>query len=144
MSGPEGSSARPAGAPGPPREPSATVLVLSHPIARADIPVLCRRLREVLEDSEADLTVCDARALVDPDAVTVDAVARLQLTARRLGRQVQLRHACDELHELLALMGLRDVLLVCGELLPLEPGGQAEEREKARGAGHGQDPGGLR
>jgi hypothetical protein len=41
-------------------------------------------------------------------------LARLQLTGRRLGRQVRLRHACGELQDLLALMGLRDVLLLCG------------------------------
>jgi hypothetical protein len=42
--------------------------------------------------------------------VTVDALARLQLAARQHGCQVRLRHASSELFELVAFMGLRDVL----------------------------------
>ena len=53
--------------------------------------------------------VCDVRALA-PDAVAVDALARLQLAARRLGLELRLRHASSELQELLAFVGLRDVL----------------------------------
>jgi hypothetical protein len=44
------------------------------------------------------------------DAVTVDALARLQLGAQRHGCQVRLCSASPELLELLAFMGLRDVL----------------------------------
>ena len=47
---------------------------------------------------------------IDPDAVTVDALARLQLAARRHGCTVRLRHASQDLVELLTFMGLRDVL----------------------------------
>jgi ABC-type transporter Mla MlaB component len=47
------------------------------------------------------------------DAVTVDALARLQLAARRHQYQVRLRGASNELRELVALMGLRDVLPCC-------------------------------
>jgi ABC-type transporter Mla MlaB component len=47
---------------------------------------------------------------VASDAVTVDALARLQLAARRHGCQVRLRGASMELRELVAFMGLRDVL----------------------------------
>jgi ABC-type transporter Mla MlaB component len=42
--------------------------------------------------------------------VTVDALARLQLAARRAGCQVRLRRASAELRSLVALMGLADVL----------------------------------
>lgn len=69
--------------------------------------------------------VFDVGALA-PDAVAVDALARLQLTARRLGLEIRLRHASSELQELLAFVGLRDVLRV-------EAGGQAEEREQRVG-----------
>ena len=44
------------------------------------------------------------------DAATVDALARLQLAVRRDGCQVRLWRATPELRELLAFMGLRDVL----------------------------------
>jgi hypothetical protein len=47
---------------------------------------------------------------VEPDAVTVDALARLQLAAQRHGCQVRLRHASDELLQLVAFMGLAEVL----------------------------------
>ncbi len=136
----EGSPATPLSAPLPLPEPRATVLVLSGRIARGDIPALCERARALLEGSEAGLAVCDVGTLVDPDAVTVDALARLQLTARRLGRLVRLRDACVELQELIALMGLGEVL-PCDARSGLEPRGQAEEREQACGVQEEADSG---
>jgi len=47
---------------------------------------------------------------VRADAGTVDALARLQLTASRHGCQFRLRGASSELRELVVFMGLRDVL----------------------------------
>lgn len=69
--------------------------------------------------------------VTEPDVGTVDALARLQLAARRLGRSIRLRQASDELQELLSLAGLSDVLPCRAELL-VEAEGQAEEREEAR------------
>ena len=68
---------------------------------------------------------CDVRALA-PDALTIDALARLQLAARRIGREVALHGASLELVELLELFGLTGVLRV-------EVGGQPEEREQRVG-----------
>lgn len=85
------------------------LFAIRGPIARADLPGLCARVCALLEDSGAGAALCDVRD-VDADAVTVDALARLQLAARRHGCQVRLRHESSELRELLALMGLRDVL----------------------------------
>ncbi len=115
-----------------PSGPSTIVLVISGPIVRADVPGLCGRVRAALNRTHAELVVCDVSALADPDAVTVDALARLQLTARRLGRHVRLRHACGELRDLIALMGLHDVVPLYGGL-PLETRRQTEEREPAPG-----------
>src|SRR5882762_7878198 len=70
-------------APSPPREPSSIIFALSAPIDRADVPALCTRLRAALEASDALFVVCDVGELTKPDAVTIDALARLQLTARR-------------------------------------------------------------
>jgi ABC-type transporter Mla MlaB component len=53
--------------------------------------------------------VCDVSG-VEPDAVVVDALARLQLGARRTGCRVRLRNASPELLDLVAFMGLQDVL----------------------------------
>lgn len=125
-----------------PPEASTIDVVISGRITRAAIAGLCERVRVALEGSGADLVVCDVGALVDPDAATIDAVARLQLTARRLGRQVRLRDACGELLELIALVGLGDVVPLWAPLR-LEPRGEAEEREQARGVEEEADPGDL-
>lgn len=82
---------------------------IAGPIARADLPGVCDRVCALLERSGATVALCDVRG-VEPDAVTVDALARLQLAARRRGCRVRLRHASPELVELVAFMGLEDVL----------------------------------
>jgi ABC-type transporter Mla MlaB component len=82
---------------------------IAGPIARADLPGLCARVCALLENTRADTAFCDV-AGVASDAVTVDALARLQLAARRHGCQVRLRHASPELLRLVAFMGLADVL----------------------------------
>src|SRR5207253_1163989 len=73
-----------------------TVVVLAGPIAPADIPALCRRTRELLVGTQAGLLVCDMGELASPDVAAVDALARLQLLAHRLGRRVRLRRAGGE------------------------------------------------
>ena len=78
------------------------------PIARADLPGLCDRVCALLAESQASVALCDVRG-VEPDAVTVDALARLQLAARRSGCQVRLQNASRELRGLVAFMGLADV-----------------------------------
>ena len=70
--------------------------------------------------------VCDVGAL-PPEAAAVEALARLQLAARRVGLEIRLCRASSELRDLLVFCGLDDVLRV-------EVGGQAEEREDRLGA----------
>jgi ABC-type transporter Mla MlaB component len=79
------------------------------PIARSDLDGLCDRVCAVLRESEAQVAFCDVAGL-EADAVTVEALARLQLGARRLGCQVRLQQASSELLQLVAFMGLTDVL----------------------------------
>jgi hypothetical protein len=45
-----------------------------------------------------------------PDLALVDALARLQLAAGRLGCSIRLRDPCEELRGLLDLVGLADVV----------------------------------
>ena len=45
-----------------------------------------------------------------PDLALVDALARLQLAARRRGCSIQLRDPCEELRELLDLVGLAELV----------------------------------
>jgi ABC-type transporter Mla MlaB component len=81
---------------------------LRGPLQRADLPGLrervCRLIRPGVTIARFDVSA--ARA----DAVTVDALAQLQLLARRRGCQVRLRGCSRELRELVAFMGLDSVL----------------------------------
>jgi hypothetical protein len=52
--------------------------------------------------------VCDVRD-VPADAVTVEALGRLQLAAQRYGCRVELANASADLVDLVAFMGLADV-----------------------------------
>jgi hypothetical protein len=61
------------------------------------------------------------------DLGIVDALARLQLAARRSGYEIALTNVPCDLLELIDLAGLRDVLGV------VEPLGQAEEGEQRLG-----------
>ena len=105
------------------------VLVITGSGTR-DVPRLCERLRVLLTSSDAEVVICDVGAL-RADAVTVEALARLQLTAYRFGRQIRLDRVSRELDQLLSLVGLADVLATG---LGLGPGlkRQTEEREQPR------------
>jgi ABC-type transporter Mla MlaB component len=109
---------------------STVALAIRGPISRADLPGLSERVCASLAKSGATLVLCDVQG-VEADAVAVDALAQLQLAARRCGCQVRVRHASDELLDLIAFMGLRDV--VPESRLRVEPGGEAEEREHGLG-----------
>lgn len=108
-------------------------LVISNPIAPRDLPVLCERVRALLGVGDRRI-VCDVGALVDPDLGTVEALARLQLTVKRLGGALRLRGTSARLEELLALTGLEEVLL------RLEAVGEPEEREEPLGVEEEADP----
>jgi hypothetical protein len=58
--------------------------------------------------------------------VTIDALARLELAARRGGLRFRLHDASDQLRDLIAFVGLTDVLRV-------EPRRQAEQGEERVG-----------
>ena len=89
--------------------PRTLELSVHGPITRGDLPGLAARVCALLEASTADIVVCDVRD-VEPDAVTVDALARLQVAARRHRCRVVLRNASAALLDLVDFMGLQDVL----------------------------------
>jgi ABC-type transporter Mla MlaB component len=93
----------------PTPERTTITFVITGPIEPTDLPGLCGRVCGLLEDSDAAFALCDVRGVI-ADAVTVDALARLQLAAHRRGCQVRLRGATQELCELVTFLGLRDVL----------------------------------
>ncbi len=114
------------------------LLFLRGPITREGLEALSDHARVLLEGRDVDL-VCDIGGLTDPDAVTIDALARLQLTARRLGRRIRFRDACGEVHRLVGFMGLDDILSL-GSASTLEYGRETEEREQALGVEEEADP----
>ena len=89
--------------------PQSVGFAIRGPIARADLPGLCDRVCGLLEESGAGVVLCDVHG-VEPDAVTVDALARLQLAARRHGCRVRLCSTSKALRDLVSFMGLTDIL----------------------------------
>jgi anti-anti-sigma regulatory factor len=112
-------------------EPGTVDLVVRGRIGRADGAALCERIRLLLAHGHPAAVVCDVAALTEADLETVEALARLQLTARRLGGEISLRSASVELRELLDLAGLRAVV-PCRAPSALESRRQSEEREEPR------------
>jgi anti-anti-sigma regulatory factor len=125
-----------------PQGPSTIEIGIGPRIDRTDIPALCDRARALMKDASTERLICDVGEVFRPDAVTVDALARLQLTARRLGCRLSIRHPRGELQELLALMGLSEVFPLWNDS-GFGSWRQTEEREEPRGVeeeGDSADP----
>jgi hypothetical protein len=135
-----------------PAEPSPAMLVMPSAPSRADVESMRDDVRELV-GCEGN-PMCDVGDVAEPDADTIDALARLQLLALRLGVRFRFSSASDELRDLLALTGLADVL-PC-EQPPcdpprraasgrshssVEPIRQAEQREHALRVEEERDPG---
>ena len=93
--------------------------------------------------ADASTVVYDVRAVATPDVAAVEALARLQLTARRLGHRIQVYGAGDTLRALLVLTGLQGVLALDEDLSFVEPSGQPEQWEQTVGVQKGVEPGDL-
>ncbi|HET7326570.1 MAG TPA: STAS domain-containing protein [Nocardioidaceae bacterium] len=118
--------------------PHVRSLSLAGRVAPGDADALEQRVEALLERGFSVLG-CDVGALRDPDVATADALARLRLACRRHGCDLRLRRVQQDLHDLLAVVGLHDLLLD-----PVSGGGmlgQAEQREEARGVEERVDPG---
>ncbi|MEU1073946.1 MULTISPECIES: STAS domain-containing protein [unclassified Streptomyces] len=83
------------------------LLVVPSPLALADVPALCARLRSLYAAGAREV-VCDVGGLVRADLAAVEAVARLRLTARRAGGGLSLRGVGPGLAALLHLTGLTE------------------------------------
>ncbi|HEX2030172.1 MAG TPA: STAS domain-containing protein [Actinomycetota bacterium] len=119
--------------------PEALVLALDGRIPRSAIPALCGRLLRLLERHGAREVICDCAAIVEPDLLAVDLLARLQLTARRRGGAVRLDHVPGGLERLLSLTGLAEVFPEAGRSV-VQSRGQPEQREPPRGVEEERDP----
>jgi hypothetical protein len=90
--------------------------LLRPPLDRDGIPELCDQLSRLIACTGAVVVICDVDAFAEPDVVLVDTLARLQLTARRLGASIQLARASPRLQILLALIGLGHAVPLAGHL----------------------------
>jgi anti-anti-sigma regulatory factor len=99
--------------------------VVGSAVTRADIPVLCADLADLLRGRAGVVVICDVAGVARPDVVTVEALARLRVTARRHGRRLVVSGAAPGLRRLVALLGLTEALS--------EPGRQPEQWEQAGG-----------
>jgi anti-anti-sigma regulatory factor len=91
------------------------VLVVRGRLSPGAVDTLDARLRVRLAHTDAPTVLLDVAGIERPDAIAIDAVARLYLTARRAGRDLRLCNPTVELRELLALAGLQDLCRVGGQ-----------------------------
>jgi ABC-type transporter Mla MlaB component len=84
-------------------------VTIRGPLQRTDLPGLYARVCALFTANRGATLVCDVTE-VAVDAVAVEALARLQLGARRHGCAVRLLSAPRELIDLASFMGLRDVI----------------------------------
>jgi ABC-type transporter Mla MlaB component len=91
------------------RQTTTITFGIRSPIARADLPGLCERVCALLAANHPAVAFCDVGGAI-ADAVTVDALARLQLAAHRHGCKVRLQRSSPQLRQLVEFMGLKDVL----------------------------------
>ena len=85
-------------------------VVVGSRLERIDVARLCALLDRLIARQPMGTIDVDVRALARCDLVTIDGLARLALAARQRGRSIRLIGASPELHELLALSGLKHVL----------------------------------
>jgi len=90
-------------------EMCSVAVTIRGPLQRTDLPGLYTRVCALSTANRGATLVCDVTD-VRVDAVAVEALARLQLGARRHGCTVRLLSAPRELIELASFMGLEDVV----------------------------------
>ncbi|RKN05570.1 STAS domain-containing protein [Streptomyces radicis] len=104
------------------------LFVIKGPVAREDVPGICERLTaHVRRGGVGDVTV-DVAEVGGANAVTLEVVARLRLTAKRLGCGIRFVNMRAGLPGLVGWLGLGEV------------GGKAEEGEEPCCVEEGVDP----
>ncbi|KJY26995.1 MULTISPECIES: STAS domain-containing protein [Streptomyces] len=103
-----------------------TTLALDGP--QPDIPALCARVSEACREGPPRQLVCDASRAGRPTLATVEALARMALTARSHRTPFTVTGATPALRALLDLVGLVELL---GEAEQGEPAGRVQEGVEA-------------
>ena len=125
-------------------EPGArrTIRVAVRPhLARDEVRALGEELVRGLSVGDVAEVQVDVSSIRAPDIVCIDALARMQLVARRQGSQVRLIGPWPRLMELLALVGLEDMFSDEGDASGVELHRQPEHREQPVDVEVGVDPG---
>jgi anti-anti-sigma regulatory factor len=91
------------------RKPNRIVLALCGRLDRDRMAGFCERVRVLIDESRAEVVICDVGA-VHPDAVAMDLLGRLRLAVRQTGCGFEVRGLAPELHELLEVCGLGDIV----------------------------------
>lgn len=95
----------------PPAGPVSVVLPLVGAVDGELTTALCTTVRAVLEARGAQVVTCDAAGAA-ADLRLVDALARMHVTARRLGCGIRVRGAAPSVALIVELAGLAGVLEV--------------------------------
>ena len=125
-------------------EPGArrTIRVAVRPhLARDEVRALGEKLVRRLREGDVAEVQVDVSSIRAPDVVHVDAIARMQLAARRQDSRVRLIGPCPRLMELLVLVGLEDMFPDEVETSGLEMHREPEHREQPLDVEVGVDPG---
>jgi ABC-type transporter Mla MlaB component len=125
-------------------KPSArqTICVAVRPhLAREEVRALGEQLVRRLSEGDVAEVQVDVSSVRRPDVVHIDALARIQLVARRQDSRVRLIGPCPRLLELLVLVGLEDMFRDEGDTSGLELQREPEHREQPLDVEVGVDPG---
>ena len=92
----------------PPAGPCSVVVRVRETTTSARA-LLCAQVRRLLSRSDVDVVTCDVTG-VPPNLTALDALARLRLTARRLGGRIRLRGTSADITRLIDFAGVDEVL----------------------------------
>ena len=92
----------------PPAGPRSVVVRVRGTSAAAR-SALCSQVQRLLARPDVDVVTCDVTG-VEPTLTAIDALARLQLTARRLGGRIRLRGTSTDISRLIDFAGVAEVL----------------------------------
>jgi hypothetical protein len=90
-------------APGP--TVMATIFPVGAGVGRAEIPALCADLAGRLRGRAPDVVICELAGPGRPGVATVEAIARLRLTAQRHGWRLHVRDPSPDLLAVVVVVG---------------------------------------
>jgi hypothetical protein len=129
--------------PGPSSHEADSVIVLGAQPDGASRSAARERVRSLIRDRSKRVVICDVGQISGPAIDVLDTLAYLQLTARRCGGQIRLRHAHWWLVQLLELTGLAVALPIVDDERATAPGRDLDrnpELPPPRGAGRHDQP----